>query len=245
MGVNPAALIELLDWPDSHGPIAVAARHSPPGTTVPTAWEAIVRSDDAQARCRFAFELWGEDFLELVPNFRTQLAHSLVDVRVCTTSARSILVYVFEPDPDRHVLWIGWDPATFGDNLPRFWDSIPAPVRRFLRETHAGFVSVDWETFGLMEPSEMITSAQKVDFSDEQAAAWDDTVHVVDYVSGAYKPMSCTRLLVIATRGWVLDYCISPDAPPGTLCFVDSSEIVVRDFGSTLDELLMRHLEGW
>ncbi|WP_064943029.1 hypothetical protein [Mycobacterium sp. 852013-50091_SCH5140682] len=130
---------------------------------VPDRWRGVLSGVGPEERKQAALSHWDGDFLAMIPRFAQVLRERLIDVRVFWVKAPKdsffILVYVVKHNEDDYVCWMGWDPARTGD-APRFWDTFPDPVQNFLRHTHAGFTATDWESYGVMQPSEFVTFAE-------------------------------------------------------------------------------------
>ncbi|MFC4535769.1 hypothetical protein [Sphaerisporangium dianthi] len=198
-------------------------------TRFPESWRPIARSSDPAHRHRSALALWSREFLDLVPRFAGALETRFFDVRAGVTGDRPVLVYVAEAEDGGYVSWIGYDPRDFGEPPP-FWESFPGPLRVFLREVHAGFVSGRQAAFGPARPVSMDTLANLADYPDG-VPGWEDA------------EMSTTRLVQIATDGGHLYYCLSPDLSPGEIALIYEGDIDRQDFSAQLDELMMSRLE--
>jgi hypothetical protein len=208
------------------GPITFVEHRS--SAPVPARWREIVDADTPAARCALALSMWNKDFTELVPEFFASLEQHLADVRVCDLRGSWVLVYVTR-DPE--LVWVGWDPASFGDTVPPFWAEFPEPLRVFLTGVHAGLTDQDFESFGPLPPQDMLTYAQWAGY-DGPIAEWDIGERI-----------SSTRLTVIAKDSGLLLYTVSSDAP-GKMVLLYEGDIDTRqDFGPALDEWMARRFD--
>lgn len=202
---------------------------------VPEPWRPIAHSDAAEARCRAAISLWNSDFLHLVPGFAQAVETELADVRIGHLAGEAVLVYALEhyDDDQRHVVcWIGWDPALARDAELRFAEAIPAPVRRFYREAHAGFVAPDWMSNGPIQPRHLQTYAEYLGCPEGLPES--------NWPPDAVDP---TRLLLLATSG-DSHLCVSPDLPPGqALTVYGGVPEPPEDVGGLLDETMTAQLD--
>lgn len=196
---------------------------------VPDQWRQVVLAGDPRARVEAALALWNHSFLELVPQFADMLRTCCVDVRAYITSAEPILTYVIQTDHGQYVSWIGHDPRSF--EYPLYWESFPEPLQVFLREVHAGFISVEWILFGLARPAQMETLASLAGLPEG----------IPDWDAGSEIPS--TRLLVITKDSGALHYCVSPDLPVGKIALVYEGDCDPYDVGTELDELMLSRLE--
>ncbi|MEU7612573.1 hypothetical protein [Micromonospora sp. NPDC049204] len=194
---------------------------------IPAQWWPIARSTDPANRCRSAAALWNRGLLDLLPRFTEALRTRFVDVQAAITDDCPVLVYVGRADDGGSVGWVGYDPRSFGEPPP-FWDSFPEPLRVFLREVHAGFVSGDRLSYGPVRPRHMETLA---DLSD-----WPEGI------DGWEADIESTRLLQISSDGGLLSYCLTLDLRPGQVALVYEGLVGAKDFGSELDELLTSRL---
>lgn len=206
---------------------------------VPARWQPILVAEESQERCRIALSLWREDFLGALPRFARLFKEQLTDVLVFWlrggldgAEGQIVLVYVAGHDyEDRPVLWIGWDPATFGDADPPFFDAVPEPARAFLRETHAGFTAEDFESYGIMRPTFLQTLAQR--------AGW-----TADDLGG--EQLRLARELVLTKDSGALFYCVSPDLPAGKITLLyEGNYDPPEDFGPALDGLMAGRWNPW
>ncbi|EFG77205.1 hypothetical protein HMPREF0591_2907 [Mycobacterium parascrofulaceum ATCC BAA-614] len=214
-------------------PVVLAATGS--GADVPESWQPIARSDAAEARRMAALSLWNSDFLQLVPDFAQALETELADVRIGHLAGEAVLVYALEhyDDDQRHVVcWIGWDPALSRDAELRFAEAIPDPVRRFYRETHAGFVAPDWMSNGPIPPRHLQTYAEYLGCPEGLPESnWPPDA------------VDATRLLLLATTADA-HLCVSPDLPPGqALTVYGGVPEAPEDFGALLDETMTAQLD--
>ncbi|HVV09522.1 hypothetical protein [Amycolatopsis sp.] len=196
---------------------------------LPENWAEIARSGDAEERRLRALALWNRDLLDLVPGFAETAARTLVDVRTCIAWEKPLLVYVFDNGADGKLAFAGWAPADTTE--PRLWSSVPAPLRKFLREVHAGFVAADGESFGPLPPRSMRTLAELADSPDGDPD-WDEDA------AEDGRPLS-TRLMQIARNAGLIMHCVSPDLPPGQIALVYEGDVDPTDFGPAFDELLV------
>jgi hypothetical protein len=196
---------------------------------IPERWTSIAISSDPETRHRIALALWNQSLLDLLPQFAEALRTRFVDVRVAITDDCPVLVYAARADNGRLACWVGYDPRSFGE-LPKFWDSFPEPLRVFLRDVHAGFVSWSRLAFGPARPRHMETLASLAD-SPEGVPDWDEEADILS-----------TRLLQISSDGGILSYCLSPNLEPGQVALVYEGDIDPKDFGSELDDLMFSRL---
>ncbi len=197
---------------------------------IPASWRPIVDADDPVVRRTTALSLWNDGILDRLPRFAPMFRDRLADVRVGAVDGVPVLIYVVTGIHESVITWIGFDPRSFGDE-PRFWDSFPAAVRVFLRETHAGFMSRGPDQFGIGRPSEMETLAESAD-SPDGVEDWDETHDI-----------GSTRLLIVAREGELMRYCVSPDAEPDHLIEVYEGDAYPRLIWECLDALLMLRFE--
>src|SRR3954469_8485809 len=133
MAVGSAAILSTLE---SWSPVFVEVDPAD-AARLPERWRPILLSPDSRTRCQLALDLWNQSFLELVPRFAGTFRDRLVDTRAYLADGIPVLVYVATADDGGDGSWGRSDPRTFGEQPP-FWDSVPTPVRAFLREVHAG-----------------------------------------------------------------------------------------------------------
>jgi hypothetical protein len=202
---------------------------SPALGEVPEEWQPIARSGDAEERRLRAMALWNRDFLDLVPEFARTATTRLADVRACVAFETPLLVYVFDDGAGGWLSRVGWAPRD--PTEPRLWSSVPAPLRTFLREVHAGFVGADGESFGPLPPRAMQTLAEIAESPDGDPD-WDEDAAEDGRILSA-------RLMQIARNAGLIMYCVSPDLPPGQLALVYEGDVDPVDFGPALDELLL------
>ncbi|MEW2308917.1 hypothetical protein AB0918_09825 [Streptomyces sp. NPDC006864] len=195
-------------------------------TVLPAHWQPIALADRAEVRYRVARSLWNQEFLAFIPGFATAMDSHCIDVRACITDGCAALVYVMADQNGGLVSWVGYDSRTFGPE-PMFWPCFPEPLRAFLREVHAGFVSgSDGTSFGLARPIHMTTLAEFAEFP-EGIPGW------------AEDEISSTRLLRVTSDGGNLHYCLSPELPPGEIGLVYEGEVDSGVCGAELDELMV------
>ncbi|MFV8160642.1 hypothetical protein ACNQVK_00565 [Mycobacterium sp. 134] len=216
---------------------------------VPERWRGVLNGLSAEQRRRTALAHWHPDFLTMIPRFAQVLQEKLIDVRVFwidnPKSRRFVLAYLVERNEDGYVCWMAWEPATFGD-APRFWDSFPAPMQKFLRHTHAGFTATDWESYGVMRPSDWETVAEYGGWPGGIPGWMDGYEDGCDtgYRGEKYRRIESTRLVVFAKDAGHLFYCTSPDLEVGQIALVYEGDVdPPKDFGGELDQLLMRRLD--
>ena len=161
----------------------------------------------------------------MVPRFAHTLRDQLLDVLPCLVDGEPTLIYVTSD----YITWIGWDPRGT-EKLPPFWDRIPAPLQTFLHQVHAGFTAPDGESYGPMQPAYMQTLADLAGWP-EGIPGWDE------------QEIPTTRLLRIAKDSGNLEYCVSPDLPPGKVALVYEGDIDPHDLAPELDELMTRRYE--
>jgi len=221
-------LAEIVDEMAGGNPVTVIEPGSPEAGRVPSRWRQVAKSTEAATRCSAALDLWNRDFLDMVPRLAEVFRERLVDVRVCVLRDDWVLLYIARDTVEPQLTWIGWDPDAFGNAKPPFWDTLPAPAREFLTGVHAGFTGSDWESFGLIPPAHMRTFAEWAEFNDDAIAAWDKDAEIAS-----------TRMVVVTTNCGALNYCASPDIPPGKIALVYEGDIdYEQDFGSALDQLM-------
>lgn len=216
---------------------------------VPERWLGVLRGDSAEERRGVALSHWGDDFLEMIPQFAAVLRDQLIDVRVFWVdnpkSRFFVLVYVVGYGEEGHVCWMAWDPASLGDT-PRFWDTFPAPVQNFLRDTHAGFTATDWESYGVMRPSDFETFAEYGEWPDG-IPGWMDAYedgYDTGYDGERYRRIESTRLVVFTKDAGHLFYCTSPDLEVGQVALVYDGDVdPPKDLGAELDQLMTRRLD--
>jgi hypothetical protein len=220
--VDPAGT--LSDW---------GLRFADPGvdelSRIPERWRAVATAAQPRERREAALGLWNQGFLDLVPRFAEVLRTRLLDVRAYLADDHPVLVYVVASDGGGPVSWVGFDPGTFGEPPP-FWDSFPEPLRVFLRDVHAGYVSSGDAGFGPLPPAQMQTLATLAGFPDG-IPGWDEEAGI-----------DSTRLVLVASDGGLLRLCLSPDLPPGQLALVYEGDVDPQDFGAELDQLMMSRL---
>lgn len=225
-GVDLGGLVER--W----GLELVTAR-SPALSRLPERWRDIACCRDAEERWLRAMALWNHDLLELLPRFARTVTTRLADVRTGLARGRALLVYAFDGAAGGHRVRLGWEPTDRTE--PALWPTVPAPLRTFLREVHAGFVADDGESCGPLPPRAMATMAEQLD-EPAGSADWDDLA------AEQGNPLS-TRLLWIANNPGLIGYYVSPDLPPDRLAMIYEGDVDRRDFGTALDELLVSTLD--
>ncbi|OBH01574.1 hypothetical protein [Mycobacterium sp. E3247] len=233
MTVEIAEIQEVLGRFAHSEPVVLAGTGSK--VDVREAWQPIAHSDAAETRRRVAVSLWNRDFLELVPNFTHALTTELADVRVGHHAGESVLVYALEHyDADRRnvACWIGWDPALSNDAELRFAEALPDPLRRFYRETHAGFVAPDRLSNGPIQPRDLQTYAEYLGCPQGLPES--------NWPQDAVDP---TRLLLLATTA-DSHLCVSPDLPLGQAITVYGGvPEPPEDVGTLLDETMTAQLD--
>lgn len=209
--------------------------HSTDLSEIPDQWRGIVQSSDAEKRRLLALSLWNRDFLDLIPGYANALREKLTDVRVCALSDEGpVLIYLFEACGGTMDFWIGWDPGTFGDEEPIFWETIPPSARMFLRQVHAGFTGPDWESWGIIRPKDMTTIAEWFE-SPDGIPGWFDNWWP------DCEPIDSRRMLYITHTEGNYHLCTSPDLAVGRALTYRDGEIDVVDFGEELDKIM--HVE--
>lgn len=212
--------------------------------SIPAAWQPVLDAGDPDKRARIALSLWNQAFLDMLPRFARVFPARLQDVRVFwlrtaldAPRGRFVLVYLTgRDDENRLILWIGWDPASFGEHEPDYFETIPEPVRDFLRQTHAGFTGEDFESDGLRSPSQMVTLAQAAGVPEGEPG-WE--------IGYGDVRIDSTRLLWTAWNGSQMYYCTSPDLPADTITVLYEGDLdPPTGFGIALDDLLIRRLGG-
>ncbi|GHF07159.1 hypothetical protein GCM10017786_45960 [Amycolatopsis deserti] len=219
-------LDEIAAQLDDEHPVQLVEPGTPEADRVPPGWRAIAASDDPAARRAAALALWNPDFLELVPRFARALRENLADVRLAVLRGDPVLLYLVRPARPPYTVWVGWHPDTFGATPPN-WAALPAPLRRFLREVHAGFTATDWQSFGPVQPASMMSFAEWAGF-DGPIPGWD----------GSDGRIASDRLFFVAKDGGLLHHCTSPDLEAGKVALVYEGDVEIADFAPALDELM-------
>ncbi|WBB71267.1 hypothetical protein O7602_16015 [Micromonospora sp. WMMD1128] len=196
---------------------------------LPERWRPVASTGDPATRLALATALWNEPLLDVLPEFSAELRTSFFDVRACRVDGESALVYLARDDAGELLTWLGADPAGFVE--PPFWEHFPEPLRTFHRQVHAGFTSVELDTFGPMHPRHMRTIAERAGRPDS-FPDWDES-----------RPIASTRLLLISSNGGQLDCCVSPDLPADHLALVHEGDIDPTPYGRAMDEMLMLRFE--
>lgn len=206
----------------------------PDVSAIPAQWRGIVHSSDSEERRLRALSLWNRDFLDLIPGYAKVLRTKLIDVRVCALSDEGpILVYLLEALDRPFVMWIGWDPASFGEREPIFWETIPMPARTFLHEVHAGYtLSADWEACGIMRPQDMMTFAESWEAPDGIPGWFDNWWPDCE-------PIDSRRMLYVTHTSPSYVLSTSPDLPSGKALIYYDGEINVVDFDQELDKIML------
>lgn len=149
-GMDHDALAAAMPWETD--PFTILEPGDETRALIPQVWWPVAESADPEERKRAALALWNDNFLELVPRFAQALRNDLVDVRVVKhpwIGTPSLDYVVAGIEAGHYAVWMGENPATFGDQDPPLFESLPLPVRAFLREVHAGFTTWDRESCGL------------------------------------------------------------------------------------------------
>lgn len=193
---------------------------------LPERWRPIAVSSRPQERREAALALWNQDFLDLVPRFAQELRTHVVDVRAYLADGRPVLVYLVESDEGTPVSWVGFDPGTFS-GPPPFWDSFPEPLRVFLHDVHAGFISGGDAGFGPLPPAHMRTLAE-IAGQPDGIPGWDEEAGIAS-----------TRLVLVASDGGLLRLCLSPDLAPDQVALVYEGDVDLQDFGVELDDVMV------
>ncbi|WP_327148680.1 hypothetical protein [Nocardia sp. NBC_01329] len=193
---------------------------------VPTQWAEIAGAGDARVRSAAAVALWNLDLFELVPRFGAVLAECLDDVRVCLLRGDWVLLYALRKPFQPHEFRIGWDPATFGADVPPCWDALPESLRVFLSMVHAGFTDLDGLSFGPTRPRDMRTYAELA--MVESVRNWDSDERIPG-----------DRAMLIAKGLGETNYFVSADLPDGTVGWEFGGDMErPMDFGRTFDDLM-------
>ncbi|MCZ8380081.1 hypothetical protein O6P37_14505 [Mycobacterium sp. CPCC 205372] len=235
-GIDHEALAAAMPWETE--PFTILEPGEQTRAATPQAWWPIVESSDPQDRRQAALALWNDDFLSLIPNFAQALHDDLVDVRVVAhpwIGAASLDYVVAASAGEGYGVWMGEDPATFGDDDPPLFDSLPPPVQTFLRRVHAGFTTWDRESCGLTPPSIMNTLA----------AYWgdpEDSARIEWYETEAEAP-EMRRLLRVTGRGPHGDLLTSPDLPADSAVTYFEPDFELKPFGESLDLFMTMPLE--
>lgn len=163
---------------------------------------------------------------DLVPRFAAVLDECLDDVRVCLLRGDWVLLYALRKPFAPHEFRIGWDPETFGADLPPHWSALPEALRAFLSTVHAGFTDLDRVSFGPTRPRDMQTyRALKL---DEPVRNWE-----------AAEDIPGDRVMLIAKGMGDTRYFVSPDLPGGTIGWEAGGNLSrPRDFARTFDKLM-------
>ncbi|GAS88783.1 hypothetical protein [Mycolicibacterium brisbanense] len=235
-GIDTAALTQAFsDWAPNQ--FAILEPGEDTRHRIPDAWWPTAASPDPDERKVAAMALWNNDFLAMIPRFAQALRERLVDVRVVQHSwlPAPTLDYVLIDDEGRHAVWLGEDPATFGDTEPTFFEALPPQADTFLRSVHAGFTTWDGESCGLIAPARMQTYAAYVGWPEPLSAP------PADLEPDSIHPL---RMLRIGGRESYSDLLVSPDHPQGFAITYFEPDFDVTLFGHALDELMMMALEG-
>lgn len=232
-GIDEAALIAAADWDAK--PIRLLDAGPQTRARIPESWWPVAESTDPDARKSAALAPWNTDFLELIPRYARALRTALVDVRVAQHSWLSApsLDYVLRRFDGELVVWVGEEPRLTGPAPPLF-DSVPAAVRMFLRQVHAGFSTYDGVSCGVNSPSDMTTLA----------AYWGrpERNEVVDWDEDHEFPGSQRLLLV--TSNDTAHLFTSPDLPADTAVTYFEPDYEIQPFGPALDTFLNMPLGG-
>jgi hypothetical protein len=188
----------------------------------------IAASADPAERARLALMRWNPDFLDMVPGFAAALHTRLRDARVCYwyPEGTALLYFVEDADGDS-VVWVGWDPRIFTGPTPPFWETLPAPMRRFLGDVHPGFTMLDGESFGLAQPSYMSTFAAW--------AGWPDGIPDWDRED----VIASTAMLWLTGNGGDTVLCTSPQLAVGQAAVLFENDFTVTELGPELDRVML------
>lgn len=208
--------------------LAFVGSGAPELALLPEPWRPIAFGPDEATRTRTALTLWNPELIALLPRFWGMLTGRLVDVRAAVAGGYPVLVYVARTNGDEPIAWVGIDPRTLGIPPP-LWAAVPAPLRAFLTDVHAGFTAPDGESYGAIAPSSMTTLAEYADFPDG-IPGWDDD------------GIPSTRLLRLTTDGGI-DVCASPDLPAGQIAIVYEGDVDAQDFGPAFDAFVTGRFE--
>ncbi|RDI65050.1 hypothetical protein [Nocardia pseudobrasiliensis] len=201
---------------------------APAATQVPAKWAGVVVGDEPRARRAAATALWTLDMLMLLPRFAAALDECLDDVRVCLLRGDWVLLYAFRKPFQAHEFRIGWEPETFGPDLPPHWDSLPTALRNFLRTVHAGFTDLDGISFGPTRPRDMRT--YRALSLEEPVRNWE-----------ADQDIPGDRMTLVTQGMGGTRYFVSPNLPGGTIGWEFGGNLdKPLEFDETLDELMSK-----
>lgn len=218
-------LQELLGGDRGDGPIVFMFDVPEVHATAP--FLEIDTAGDREERVRLALRRWNPDFLDLVPDFASELHARLRDVYVCRwRSEGQALLYFVEDADGNTVVWVGWDPHTFTGLTPPFWETLPPAVHRFLTDVHPGFTMLDGESYGLAQPSYMSTFATWAGWLGE-IPEWNR-----EGVIGS------TSMLWLTGNGFDTALCSSPELAVGEVAVLFEDQFDVSDLGKGLDALM-------
>ena len=198
-----------------------------PQDRLPGPWRGLLTAATAADRRRIALARWPAPVTGALPRFVDALAERLTDVRPALSGGTPVLVYLARGDDGGPRAWVGFAPRRPDGPPPRFWSAVPAALRAFLEQVHAGFVAADGESYGPLPPRLMRTLADRA--ATTVAVPGGDT-------EGRIPP---DRLVRVATNGALLDYCASPDIPEGQLALVYEGDIDLQEAGAALDALML------
>ncbi|MEU7633751.1 hypothetical protein AB0C34_27870 [Nocardia sp. NPDC049220] len=222
-------LEELLGGDRGDGPIVFMFDVPDARTTEP--FHEIDTAGDREERVRLALRRWNSDFLDLVPKFASELHARLRDVHVCRWHAEGQALLYFVEDADGNtVVWVGWDPHTFTEPTPPFWETLPPAVHRFLTDVHPGFTMLDGESYGLAQPSYMSTFATW--------AGWLGAIP--DW--NREDVIGSTSMLWLTGNGFDTALCSSPELAVGEVAVLFEDQFDVSELGKELDTLMLSAL---
>jgi hypothetical protein len=233
-GIDHDALAAAMPWETA--PFALVDARDETSAQLPQSWWPISESDDPEERKHTALALWNIEFLDLIPRFAHALHNGLIDVRIVKHQwiETPSLDYIIAAG-NSYGVWIGENPATFGDQIPPLFESLPQPVQVYLRQVHAGFTTWDRESCGLTPPSLMKTLASHWGDPDDES--------MVEWYEDTYDPPAFRRLLRVTGRGPHADLLVSPDLPAGTAVTYFEPDFELKQFGESLDLFMTMPLE--
>ncbi|NOP95392.1 MULTISPECIES: hypothetical protein [Mycolicibacterium] len=203
---------------------------SPELAEIPQNWRPIASASTASERCRHALSLWGSDFMELLPGFSRRFQDELSDVRVFRRQLGSVfenvLIYAAGEARDGFpALWLGWDPALFGQPMAEFFDCFPEAVQTFLRDVHPGFTAQDWESYGIKRPD-----------------TWESFEGYDWFPSESFDEIETmpSQLMWFTKDSGQLYYCVNSRLPGKLILAYEGNFDPPGDFAAELDELLTR-----
>lgn len=233
-GIDQAALAAATTWDST--PIRVLDAGPQTRSLIPQPWWPAAESADPEDRKRAALALWNAEFLDLIPHYAQALRTALVDVRVAQHSwlTAPSLDYVLRRFDGELVVWVGEDPRTFTIPASALFGSVPAPVRTFLRQVHAGFSTYDGTSCGVNAPSDMTTLAAYWGRpTDNDVIEWEED-----------HPFPGSQRLLLVTGNDTAHLFTSPDLPADTAVVYFEPDYEIHPFGPALDMFLNMPLGG-